>query len=453
MTDFPLANYQSESLVNNLPVACWFKGLNLRYQWANDLWRDYLNLDESPIDQADQELLPHWLAEQMLSADLQVLANNQHQEQRLNLDIGVNQHRYLVCQRQPIFDNNGELQGILGFAFDDTDAETNRRKMHQQNTSQANWLHALKHHALISTMNRRGQLTYISERFARLVGHISTDMINQPRRNFPMLPESSSLRYYLTLAEQGEAVSFEFSGQRPDGKRYWVRSLLIALNAPSDTEQVFLELATNMTRQKLAQEQLEEANGSLVRAINENTELIAKLEITARTDSLTGLANRRALFERAEEEIGRCARSQQELALVMLDIDHFKQINDQYGHEAGDHALVKLSQWGSEQLRGHDLFARTGGEEFVLLLPETNHEQALHVSERLRRCIEEKTVTLSHGTTINFTASFGVARFTDGESLEACMSRADKALYVAKGQGRNCVISAETETIKNPPSL
>ena len=436
-----LAAYQSLALIGQLPVACWFKDISLRYQWHNGLWSEYLNVHEKLENTSDTEILPHWLAEQMLSADLLVLAQNCRQEQSLSIDLGAAQNRFLLCIRQPVYDENQQLMGILGFALDDTERELSRRRLHQQSTSQANWLHALKNHTLISTMNRRGQFTYISDQFAKLIGLPASDLIGQSRRNFPLLPETSSLRYYLTMAEQGQAISFEFSGQTPTGEQYWIRSLLIALNSPSDTEQVFLELATDLTNEKDAQAKLEEVNSNLVRVINENTELIARLEVTARTDSLTGLANRRALFERAEQEISRCARNCQALSLVMLDIDHFKEINDNHGHEIGDQALIQLGQWVCELLRTHDLFARTGGEEFVLLLPETNLAQAKEVAERVRDSVYRQNIALPGGGSIHFTTSLGLTEIKPSESLETALSRADKALYQAKASGRNCVYS------------
>ena len=166
-----------------------------------------------------------------------------------------------------------------------------------------------------------------------------------------------------------------------------------------------------------------------------------ELEHLASTDPLTGLANRRTLMLRAEQELARAKRYGSELSLLMADIDFFKKVNDTYGHQAGDVVLKKLADVFLLALRDIDFAARFGGEEFVLLLPETNAENALKTAERLRASVNDTQVSLQQGGMVKFTISIGVSSYSSSgnDSVEKLISGADKALYAAKETGRNKV--------------
>lgn len=159
-------------------------------------------------------------------------------------------------------------------------------------------------------------------------------------------------------------------------------------------------------------------------------------EQLAARDPLTGLNNRRAFIEKAQLVWNMTQRNQRELAVIILDIDHFKSINDRYGHAAGDAALVAISEVLSASARDEDVVARWGGEEFLLLLPETRLESALVMAERLKKAIQEIRVP-SQGGEIAFTASFGVAHKAGHENLNELISEADRYLYQSKEGGRN----------------
>jgi diguanylate cyclase (GGDEF)-like protein len=159
-------------------------------------------------------------------------------------------------------------------------------------------------------------------------------------------------------------------------------------------------------------------------------------------DALTGVHNKRFLLDFLDRELARSARHRRPLSMGMLDIDHFKVINDQMGHLAGDYALRELAIMVKEAIRREELFARYGGEEFVLVWPETNRDGAAQIGERLRELVEEQVFGFE-GKTFSLTISMGVAT-TEGEpSLTPTdlIRRADEKLYVAKQAGRNRVAS------------
>ena len=164
----------------------------------------------------------------------------------------------------------------------------------------------------------------------------------------------------------------------------------------------------------------------------------AAMKRLATTDELTGLLNRRAFFARANEARMLALRLRQPIALLMIDIDHFKKLNDRYGHASGDEALVQFARATNDALRGHDILGRMGGEEFALALPGTGLDGALQAAERLRQATMEIAL-LTCGGGYTMTVSIGVVTIDANEDLPAALARADRALYGAKRNGRNRV--------------
>jgi diguanylate cyclase (GGDEF)-like protein len=169
---------------------------------------------------------------------------------------------------------------------------------------------------------------------------------------------------------------------------------------------------------------------------------VARLTRQAQTDPLTGLANRRTLNERLEEELEHAARTGASVSFVIADIDDFKQINDGHGHQTGDEIIRAVARVLGGSVRELDLAARYGGEEFVLVLPGAKLANARQTAERVRRAIEELEVTTPAGGTASVTVSFGVAQFPTYATSEALVEAADGALYEAKRSGKNRVATA-----------
>ncbi len=169
--------------------------------------------------------------------------------------------------------------------------------------------------------------------------------------------------------------------------------------------------------------------------------LYKDIETLAITDGLTGVYTRRYFSERFEEEIKRAAIHKTQLAFLMVDADHFKAINDQHGHLAGDQVLKEITRIIQENVRTIDIVGRFGGEEFCVVLPETDLEGASLVAERIRKSTQKRVIK-AYDSTLHVTLSIGLANFpADGKLLEELMDKADWALYRAKSQGRNCVVA------------
>lgn len=171
-----------------------------------------------------------------------------------------------------------------------------------------------------------------------------------------------------------------------------------------------------------------------------------ELKRIANTDPLTGISNRRVFFEKAEEELKRIKRGRGEFSMLLMDIDHFKKINDSYGHDVGDFVLIEVTKVIQNCLREIDVPARLGGEEFGVFLPETNAQGALHVAERVRSAIAKHIfmADAQQNCPIGCTVSIGIttARFDDDTDATKMYKMADTRLYIAKNSGRNQVCAA-----------
>ena len=168
--------------------------------------------------------------------------------------------------------------------------------------------------------------------------------------------------------------------------------------------------------------------------------LVKKLVHLSRTDDLTGLLNRRALIEKLGDEVRRSRRYKADLALIICDIDYFKEINDTHGHDAGDKVLQIISSLMKDLLRQTDVIGRYGGDEFLLILPETSLKGAREIAERIHDAVKEYEIKIGLDSPIKTTVSLGVAQFdSEKEDVTDLVKRADNALYIAKGKGRDRV--------------
>jgi eukaryotic-like serine/threonine-protein kinase len=180
----------------------------------------------------------------------------------------------------------------------------------------------------------------------------------------------------------------------------------------------------------------------------ENARLVERIQIAATTDALTGVCNRGHLYDLGIREVSRCRRYGHPLSTIMIDLDNFKQINDVHGHHTGDLVLAKVAELCVENLRDSDVVGRYGGDEFAVLLPETDLEAATQTAERLRATVAAQSVSGSGGE-VDLSASFGVAALDDDEeTLEGLLERADGSLFDAKRGGRDRVETDELPQVK-----
>jgi len=266
-------------------------------------------------------------------------------------------------------------------------------------------------------------IVYYNDGAKRIFGHTAEEALGQPLDL--LLPERFHVHHDMHIDEFSASPattrpmgqrSRQIFGKRKDGSEFVCSVAIFKLGGKSS--RYF---------------------ASVVRDISENKKTEEELLRLAATDPLTGAFNRREFTALADREALRAGRYRHALSILMLDLDHFKKLNDTYGHAAGDKALQRFTTLCCNALRNVDIFGRWGGEEFVALLPETTADGAAIIAERLRKMVADTVVNFNDHK-ITFTVSIGIAQYRDGEnSVDAPLSRADQAVYDAKKAGRNKV--------------
>ncbi|TXH86985.1 MAG: diguanylate cyclase [Rhodoferax sp.] len=290
------------------------------------------------------------------------------------------------------------------------------------------------------------RFTFVSEADHRMRGFEASEVLGQSL--FQMLTPSSLLAVQQGIAARqqaeklGEATGpmrFEFEMYCKDGSTVWAESNSMPLRDDQGNIVGFHGVTRDISEQKRHRTELQQANGQLSRQLEEIQELQSRLQEQAIRDALTGLYNRRYLDETLPRELSRAKRDGYPLALIMVDIDHFKQVNDTYGHSAGDEVIRSLGAILREGAREADIACRYGGEEFVIALPRMNLSAALERAERWRAQVQ--AIEVQHGDfKIHFSISAGVAGYPDHASdHESLVQDADLALYKSKNEGRNRV--------------
>jgi diguanylate cyclase (GGDEF)-like protein len=202
-------------------------------------------------------------------------------------------------------------------------------------------------------------------------------------------------------------------------------------------------LALKWARDDLKQynKQLKKANEFITRQNDQLKQVMKALELASVTDSLTGLYNRRYITSKIEEEVSRFKRNRKSFSIVIGDIDFFKRVNDSYGHACGDYVLREVSQVLQQLIREQDFISRWGGEEFLIMLPETGLDGAAATAERLRSGIEQHKYRYQQAHLL-ITMTFGVSVYDEEKTVDKVILEADNALYQGKAEGRNRVVLA-----------
>jgi diguanylate cyclase (GGDEF)-like protein/PAS domain S-box-containing protein len=267
-------------------------------------------------------------------------------------------------------------------------------------------------HDMLSTMDRGGRCVEVNEAWKQLLGYSAEDLQGLPLLGL-IHPDDheQAIAAAIEVFAGAESVGLETRFRAKDSSWHWLRSSSVL--APEDG--LVYTRSTDVTELKQVEAEREE--------------LLARVEVLARHDPLTGLPNRRWLEELLPREMARARRAESPLCLAIIDIDHFKIYNDTHGHLAGDAALRECAIVWDSQLRGADSIIRFGGEEFLVVFPDCGIEQAAEVLERLRAA-----------TPGDQTCSAGLARWDFIETVESLLSRADAALYEAKDAGRDRLV-------------
>ena len=268
-------------------------------------------------------------------------------------------------------------------------------------------------------------MKFVSQGCTKLTGYEPDELVNNRVTSYAALVSDASNQQLFeqvrVALEKEESFSLEYEVTRKDGSRIWVWER--GRGVQEDVGSLHLE--------------------GIILDISDRKVLETELEQMATRDPLTGLLNRREMSRVLDEELQRARRYQRPMAVLWVDFDHFKDVNDTYGHAAGDSVLRAISRLLLGSVRSVDSIGRFGGEEFVIVLPEMDLEEAQETAERLRRKVAEEPQPLGNGEAVPLTISVGVAVYPDhGQTASTLCAAADKAMYLAKDRGRNCVAMA-----------
>lgn len=274
--------------------------------------------------------------------------------------------------------------------------------------------------------DERWTMLFVSGGCERLTGYSPDELINNRLVSYADLIDASTdeqaAEEVNIAVRKGTSFSVEYAITRKDGRKVWVWER--GCGVQQDDGTMLLE--------------------GVVLDITDRKALETELEELATRDPLTGLLNRRQFSRVLEEELERAKRYERPMALVWIDFDHFKEVNDSWGHAAGDAVLCSVSRTLQDSVRSVDAIGRFGGEEFVIVLPEMDVDEARDTAERLRQKVSHKPIMLDSGHSVPLTISIGVAVFPmHGHSVDTLCGAADKAMYQAKMRGRNCVVMAQ----------
>ena len=429
-------NLPSHHLVNildSLGAYIYCKDLNYRYTYANEMVGELFGQNNrSLIGTLDSDNFdPSSVKTIRDNADRLVIENKQLIKKEEVLFIpNLNEVRTFLSVKQPLIGNNNKVVGLFGISTDITHYKAIEQKLNTilNNVSAYIYIRDTKHR--FTYANKMSQnLFQLSMK--EISGKTPIDLLGDFNgKEFQRL----DLELFKTKKKVEGIEQFI-----TEEKTYYYWTVKAPLFDDEGNIVSLIGMSIDITEQKTLEVELEKTNAKLNTKIDEITQLQATLWEQATQDPLTNLFNRRYFNEISNKEIIKYNRNKNPLALLLLDADYFKKVNDEFGHEVGDKVLIKLSQIMIEQCRRSDIVCRFGGEEFVILMPAANQATAIERAEKIRLCYQEEITKLLKGHTA--TLSIGIAMWNkELVDLEGLTKAADQAMYQAKHSGRNQVI-------------
>ena len=329
--------------------------------------------------------------------------------------------RYPITISGVLFVNEDGRQVVWGIIEDISE----RKKAEKEKQKTDDWLRTLSvaiEQTPVTTVitDLAGNIVFVNPRFTETTGYTVEEVIGQNPKLLKTgeTPGTAYQELWETILA-GQNWHGVFHNKKKNGDLYWESAVISPVKDVNGHITHFLAVKEDITERKRMQEELEKQ---------------------ATTDELTGVTNRRHFLKLAHNELKRAARLNHPLAMAVIDIDHFKTINDTYGHAGGDQALVTFAKTCHENIREIDVFARFGGDEFIMLLPESSCEQALAVIERVRHSLAAHPMEIG-GSQFSITISSGITGLKNNEeSFDSFLNRSDQALYQAKEAGRDRVV-------------
>ncbi len=289
---------------------------------------------------------------------------------------------------------------------------------------------------IVSKTNTKGVITYVNDKFCEMSGYTKSELIGKPHNilRHPGMPKEAFKDLWDTIKSK-KPWKGVIKNMKKDGTEYIVNSFVIPILDVDGDILEYIAIRHDITELENTKEQLKTINQLMKNKVDELHVMTSSLEQQATIDKLTGIYNRDKFEDLFTNAINDAYLNKKKLSLVIFDLDFFKEVNDTYGHQAGDLILKEIANLVKNNVKTSDIFARWGGEEFVVLLPNTDVDGAYLFAQKLRKTIEENDFK----DTEKITASFGVGEMDENDNKMSMFEKTDRALYAAKKNGRNRV--------------
>lgn len=290
---------------------------------------------------------------------------------------------------------------------------------------------------IVSKTNPKGVITYVNDKFSEISGYTRDELVGKPHNiiRHPDMPREAFKDLWDTIKAK-KSWHGVVMNMKKNGGQYIVDTFVIPILDVDGDVVEYIAIRHDITEFEETKQQLRNINKAMKNKVDELYSMTNSLEQKAFKDNLTGINNRENFEEIFSIEIAGAKQNNLALSLIIFDVDHFKLINDTYGHQAGDIILVELVKIIEENIKHGDIFARWGGEEFVILTPMTDLTGAKNLSENLRKLVQSHQFSYIEN---EITLSFGVAELESEDTKKTLFEKADSALYQAKKSGRNRV--------------
>lgn len=408
--------FRLQTTLEHVGAYVYAKDMQGRYTYANRMVCALFACSlEEVVGATDEKFFDLEVYNHLLANDRHVLATGEKVEiEEINLLLGQQEPRICWSIKLPLRNRDGEIVGLCGISTDITAQRRMENTLLAQKTLLGTVLNNLE--ALVYMKDRQRRYLYANIHAAELFGQTQDSIVG--RTDEEMISKEEADRFGI-LDQQvfdsgckstGEETLVDANGVT---RHYWSIKVPIATQGVVDS---YVGISTDIT---------------------EVVQLKNKFRLLANTDALTGILSRRHLLERAEQELKRARRAHTQIAVIAFDIDHFKQVNDGFGHTVGDRAIVAVVQACQQNLRETDLFGRIGGDEFVVVAVDSDLDGTLALAERMRQGVEHAVCVSNGGQPIRLSCSFGVVLSEPHVTLDDLLSQADGMLYRAKRAGRN----------------
>ncbi|WP_375748343.1 diguanylate cyclase [Vibrio sp. HN007] len=391
------------------------KDIEGRYTYANDMVCELFGQRlERVIGCTDEKFFDLDISDELRQNDLRVMQNGERVEnEERNIIAETGEERFYWSVKIPIRNSDGVITGLCGISTDITE----RRRLESELAEQKNLLSLVLENmdAFVYMKDRKRRYRYVNEKVANLYKRPVEDIVGQLEEE--LLPEAAERFAELDNAviKTGKKVSGEEVFRRPDGEVSYYWSIKMPIFKDGDVDGL-IGISTDITEVILLK--------------NEFRDL-------ARIDNLTGVLTRGFLLDYAEKELARTSRREARLAILLIDIDRFKQVNDTYGHAFGDECMIAVVGECKKQLRESDAMGRLGGDEYIVVINDVDEMGMAASAERFLQAVRGLSFTAPNGNIISPTISIGAVLSKPSSTIDQLIADADIALYKVKESGRN----------------